>query len=159
MDFRARLRERLPAAANKVGRHHSPSIRHDPHYVRREDLLRSAVLSISARGLECAGTFTHFATADARTTGDFGLQWHRFIEAWLLGIKNAGCELGLVHADNNPGTVLHKDKSSLIWFAWALACMDFIQASSPTPGIDLQVCHERARSRDARNISSCWRRR
>ena len=39
---------------------------------------------------------------------DFDLQVNRFIEA-VTALKNAGYELGLVHADNTPGTVLHKD--------------------------------------------------
>ena len=97
------------AAANKVGRYHLAIDTGMTRIgVRREDLLEVRGSIDFHRGLECAGTFTHFATADALDNWDFDLQVNRFIEA-VTALKNAGYELGLVHADNTPGTVLHKD--------------------------------------------------
>ena len=60
------------------------------------------------RGLECAGMFTHFATADAIDDWDFALQLNRFNEA-VAAVREAGLETGLVHCDNTPGTVLHPE--------------------------------------------------
>lgn len=60
------------------------------------------------RGLECAGTFTHFATADASDDWDFALQLNRFREV-VAALRAAGLETGLVHCDNTPGTVLHPE--------------------------------------------------
>ena len=97
------------AAANKVGRYHLAIDTGMTRIgVRREDLLEVRGSIDFHRGLECAGTFTHFATADVLDNWDFDLQVNRFIEA-VTALKNAGYELGLVHADNTPGTVLHKD--------------------------------------------------
>ena len=97
------------AAANKVGRYHLAIDTGMTRIgVRREDLLEVRGAIDFHRGLECAGTFTHFATADVLDNWDFDLQVNRFIEA-VTTLKNAGYELGLVHADNTPGTVLHKD--------------------------------------------------
>ena len=97
------------AAANKVGRYHLAIDTGMTRIgVRREDLLEVRGSIDFHRGLECAGTFTHFATADVLDNWDFDLQVNRFIEA-VTALKNAGYELGLVHADNTPGTILHKD--------------------------------------------------
>ena len=97
------------AAANKVGRYHLVIDTGMTRIgVRREDLLEVRGSIDFHRGLECAGTFTHFATADSLDNWDFNLQVNRFIEA-VTTLKNAGYELGLVHADNTPGTILHKD--------------------------------------------------
>ena len=97
------------AAANKVGRYHLAIDTGMTRIgVRREDLLEVRGSIDFHRGLECAGTFTHFATADVLDNWDFDLQVNRFIEA-VTALKNAGYELGLVHADNTPGTVQHKD--------------------------------------------------
>ncbi len=97
------------AAANKVGRYHLAIDTGMTRIgVRREDLLEVRGSIDFHRGLECAGTFTHFATADVLDNWDFDLQVNRFIEA-VTTLKNAGYELGLVHADNTPGTILHKD--------------------------------------------------
>ena len=97
------------AAANKVGRYHLAIDTGMTRIgVRREDLLEVRGSIDFHRGLECAGTFTHFATADSLDNWDFNLQVNRFIEA-VTTLKNAGYELGLVHADNTPGTILHKD--------------------------------------------------
>ena len=60
------------------------------------------------RGLECAGSFTHFATADAIGDWDFRQQSLRFSDA-VSALEGAGLEVGLVHCDNTPGTVLHPE--------------------------------------------------
>ncbi len=60
------------------------------------------------RGLECAGTFTHFATADVPDDWDFALQLNRFREV-VAALKGAGLDCGLVHCDNTAGTVLHPE--------------------------------------------------
>ncbi|MEE8704517.1 MAG: alanine racemase [Olsenella sp.] len=60
------------------------------------------------RGLECAGTFTHFATADVPGDWDFEMQKKRFAEA-VGSVREAGMECGLVHCDNTPGTILHPE--------------------------------------------------
>ncbi len=59
-------------------------------------------------GLECVGTFTHFATADVVGDWDFGLQLDRFRQA-VQALRDAGFETGLVHCDNTPGTILHPE--------------------------------------------------
>lgn len=56
------------------------------------------------RGLQCAGTFTHFATADEPQGWDFKLQRTRFDEA-IAALRDAGLEVGLVHCDNTPATI------------------------------------------------------
>lgn len=58
------------------------------------------------RGLSCAGVFTHFATADVPGDWTFGMQLRRFTDA-VSAMHDAGCELGLVHCDNTPATVLY----------------------------------------------------
>lgn len=58
------------------------------------------------RGLACAGVFTHFATADVPNDWTFGMQLRRFTDA-VSAMHDAGCELGLVHCDNTPATVLY----------------------------------------------------
>ena len=60
------------------------------------------------RGLSCAGTFTHFATADVPNDWTFGLQYRRFTEA-VAEMRAAGVDCGLVHCDNTPATVLHPE--------------------------------------------------
>ena len=60
------------------------------------------------RGLECAGTFTHFATADVIGDWDFKQQSSRFSCA-IAALEAAGLDHGLVHCDNTPGTVLHPE--------------------------------------------------
>lgn len=60
------------------------------------------------RGIECAGTFTHFATADALGDWDFRQQATRFMDA-IGALRDAGYETGLVHCDNTPGTILHPE--------------------------------------------------
>lgn len=58
------------------------------------------------RGLECAGTFTHFATADVVGDWDFELQVQRFEDA-VTDLRAHGINPGLVHCDNTPGMILH----------------------------------------------------
>lgn len=60
------------------------------------------------RGLECAGTFTHFATADQLGGWDFDLQYQRFSDA-VAALEQAGLESGLVHCNNTPATILHPE--------------------------------------------------
>ena len=60
------------------------------------------------RGLSCAGTFTHFATAEVPNDWTFGLQYRRFTEA-VAEMRAAGVDCGLVHCDNTPATVLHPE--------------------------------------------------
>ena len=56
------------------------------------------------RGLECAGVFTHFATADEPDGWDYKLQCKRFEEA-VATLRNAGCECGIVHCANTPASI------------------------------------------------------
>lgn len=60
------------------------------------------------RGLTCAGTFTHFATADIPGDWTCGMQYRRFIEA-VRSLQEAGMDPGLVHCDNTPATLLYPD--------------------------------------------------
>lgn len=60
------------------------------------------------RGLVCAGTFTHFATADIPGDWTCGNQYRRFTEA-VNAMKAAGIDTGLVHCDNTPATLLYPD--------------------------------------------------
>ena len=76
--------------------------------VRREDAVELRRTIDFHRGLECAGTFTHFATADMLDDWDFALQLNRFTEA-IEALRGAGLDTGLVHCDNTPGTILHPE--------------------------------------------------
>lgn len=58
------------------------------------------------RGIECAGTFTHFATADVPRDWDFEMQVRRFFDA-VDSIDAAGLNTGLVHCANTPATMMH----------------------------------------------------
>lgn len=60
------------------------------------------------RGIECAGTFTHFATADVPGDWDFKMQSRRFAEA-VHAIEDAGLNTGLVHCANTPATIMHPE--------------------------------------------------
>lgn len=60
------------------------------------------------RGIECAGTLTHFATADVPDDWDFALQLNRFRET-VAALQGAGLDCGLVHCDNTPGTIMHPE--------------------------------------------------
>ena len=76
--------------------------------VRREDAVELRRTIDFHRGLECAGTFTHFATADMLDDWDFALQLNRFTEA-IEALRGAELDTGLVHCDNTPGTILHPE--------------------------------------------------
>ena len=76
--------------------------------VRPEDAVELRHALDFHRGLRCAGTFTHFATADILRDWDYEMQLSRFLET-VKEIRAAGFETGLVHCDNTPGTVLHPD--------------------------------------------------
>ena len=76
--------------------------------VRPEDAVELRHALDFHRGLRCAGTFTHFATADILRDWDYELQLNRFRET-VAALRGAGLETGLVHCDNTPGTVLHPD--------------------------------------------------
>ena len=60
------------------------------------------------RGIECAGTFTHFATADVAGDWDFEMQKRRFFEAVRV-LDESGLGTGLVHCGNTPATILHPE--------------------------------------------------
>ena len=97
------------AAAGKVGRYH---LAIDTGMTRIGIDYSEAVEFRSAidfhRGLECAGTFTHFATANALESWDFELQYKRFIDA-INALDEAGFDCGIVHCDNTVATILHRD--------------------------------------------------
>ena len=57
------------------------------------------------RGLECDGTFTHFATADEPDGWDYKLQRRRFDEV-ISELRGAGFDPGIVHCDNTPASIL-----------------------------------------------------
>lgn len=107
-DFALAYGERA-AAMGKVGRYH---LAVDTGMTRIGVLWRDVVefrRSIDFhRGLECAGTFTHFATADVPGDWDYAMQRKRFGEA-VEALCDAGLETGIVHCDNTPGTVLHPE--------------------------------------------------
>ena len=60
------------------------------------------------RGLQQAGMFTHFATADVPEDWDWALQYDHFRKA-VESLREAGLETGVVHCDNTPGTMLHPE--------------------------------------------------
>ena len=97
------------AAAGKIGKYH---LALDTGMTRIGVLPADVVEFRHAidfhRGLQCAGTFTHFATADAIRDWDFSQQSRRFTEA-VEALRDAGCDVGLVHCDNTPGTILHPE--------------------------------------------------
>ena len=57
------------------------------------------------RGLQCDGTFTHFATADDPNGWEYQLQCKRFEEA-VAALRDAGFDCGIVHCDNTPASIL-----------------------------------------------------
>lgn len=97
------------AAADKIGRYHLAI----DTGMTRTGVSWGEVCELRSffdfhRGLECAGTFTHFATADVVSDWDFTLQLKRFDEA-VGALREAGFDPGLVHCDNTPGTILHPE--------------------------------------------------
>lgn len=107
-DFALALGE-AAAAADRVARYHLAIDTGMTRIgVRRQDVVELRRTIDFHRGLECAGTFTHFATADVLDDWDFALQLNRFNEA-VAALRGAGLSTGLVHCDNTPGTVLHPE--------------------------------------------------
>ena len=107
-DFALALGE-AAAASGKVARYHlAVDTGMTRIGVRRQDVVELRRSIDFHRGLECAGTFTHFATADVADDWDFALQLNRFREA-VGALRAAGLETGLVHCDNTPGTVMHPE--------------------------------------------------
>lgn len=97
------------AAANRVARYHlAVDTGMTRIGVRRADAVELRRTIDFHRGLECAGTFTHFATADVPDDWDFALQLNRFREV-VAALRGAGLDTGLVHCDNTPGTVMHPE--------------------------------------------------
>jgi alanine racemase len=97
------------AAAGKAGKYHlAIDSGMNRIGVRPEDAVEFRRSIDFHRGLECAGTFTHFATADVPDDWDFVLQARRFSDT-VHALKAAGFSCGLVHCDNTPGTILHKE--------------------------------------------------
>jgi alanine racemase len=105
-DFALAYGERA-AAADKVGKYH---LAIDTGMTRigiaPSDVLEFRHAIDFHRGIECAGTFTHFATADIPGNWDFELQAQRFADA-IDALRGAGVDPGLVHCDNTPGIILH----------------------------------------------------
>ena len=107
-DFALALGE-AAAAENRVARYHlAVDTGMTRIGVRRADVVELRRTIDFHRGLECAGTFTHFATADVLDDWDFALQLNRFREA-VEALRGAGFDTGLVHCDNTPGTILHPE--------------------------------------------------
>lgn len=107
-DFALALGE-AAAAENRVARYHlTVDTGMTRIGVRRADVVELRRTIDFHRGLECAGTFTHFATADVLDDWDFALQLNRFREA-VEALRGAGLDTGLVHCDNTPGTILHPE--------------------------------------------------
>ena len=108
MDFALAFGE-ASAAAGTVGSYHLAIETGMTRIgVRPEDAVELRHALDFHRGLNCAGTFTHFATADILRDWDYELQLNRFRET-ISALRGAGLETGLVHCDNTPGTVLHPD--------------------------------------------------
>ena len=107
-DFALALGE-AAAAENRVARYHlAVDTGMTRIGVRRADVVELRRTIDFHRGLECAGTFTHFATADVLDDWDFALQLNRFREV-VEALRGAGLDTGLVHCDNTPGTILHPE--------------------------------------------------
>ncbi len=60
------------------------------------------------RGIACAGTFTHFATAEVPRDWDFELQVRRFGDL-IAELRAEGIDPGFVHCDNTAATILHPE--------------------------------------------------
>ncbi len=107
-DFALELGE-CAAAANKVAGYH---LAIDTGMTRIGVNWRDVVELRHAidfhRGIECAGTFTHFATADVPGDWDYQMQVRRFNQA-VGALEDAGFETGLVHCANTPATILHPE--------------------------------------------------
>ena len=94
------------AAAGKVGRYHlAVETGMNRIGVRWDEVVEFRMTFEFHRGLECAGMFTHFATADSTENWDFDVQYSRFVKA-VRALDEAGLDIGLVHCDNTAATVL-----------------------------------------------------
>ena len=95
------------ASLGKVGKYHmainTGMNRIGVHYTEVVDFRRSVDFHA---GLQCDGTFTHFATADEPDGWDHQLQCKRFSEA-VACLRDAGFDPGIVHCDNTPGSILN----------------------------------------------------
>ncbi len=95
------------AALGRVGKYHmainTGMNRIGVHYAEACDFRRAVDFHA---GLECDGTFTHFATADEPDGWDHQLQCKRFSEA-IEGLRADGFDPGIVHCDNTPGSILN----------------------------------------------------
>lgn len=95
------------AALGRVGKYHmainTGMNRIGVHYAEACDFRRAVDFHT---GLECDGTFTHFATADEPDGWDHQLQCKRFSEA-IEGLRADGFDPGIVHCDNTPGSILN----------------------------------------------------
>lgn len=88
------------------------------------------------RGLACAGTFTHFATADVPRDWDWELQKDRFCQA-VSALREAGLDPGLVHCDNTPATVLHPETHfDMVRVGVGLYGLQPADATRPLVGLD-----------------------
>ena len=97
------------AAADKVGRYHlAINSGMNRIGVAPGDVVEFRRAIDFHRGLECDGTFTHFATADEPGGWDFDIQLNRFVTA-VNALRDAGIDPGIVHCDNTPGTILHPE--------------------------------------------------
>ena len=97
------------SAFDKVGRYHlAIDTGMNRIGVKPDDVVEFRHAIDFHRGLQCAGVFTHFATADVLDDWDFALQAKRFKDA-VGAMHDAGFETGLVHCDNTPATVLHPE--------------------------------------------------
>lgn len=97
------------AALGRVGKFHmainTGMNRIGVHYTDVVDFRRSVDFHM---GLECDGTFTHFATADEPTGWDHQLQCKRFTEA-IAALRDENIDPGIVHCGNTPGSILNKN--------------------------------------------------
>lgn len=108
MDFVLAYGERA-VALDKVGKYHlAIDTGMSRIGVMPEDAVEFRRMIDFHRGIECAGTFTHFATADVVGDWDFRQQSTRFMDT-VGALRDAGLDCGLVHCDNTPGTVLHPE--------------------------------------------------
>ena len=97
------------AAAGKIGRYHlAIDTGMTRTGIRWDEVCDLRAFLDFHRGLECAGTFTHFATADEVSDWDFTLQLKRFNSA-IDALRAEGFDPGIVHCDNTPGTILHPE--------------------------------------------------
>ncbi|MGI6215986.1 MAG: alanine racemase [Coriobacteriales bacterium] len=75
------------------------------------------------KGINLAGTFTHFATADEFDDYAFMLQLRRFKEA-VNAIRAAGFDPGIVHCANSAAAIRYKD-----------SCFDMVRAGIAIYGL------------------------